>query len=207
MRTIPGWVAGALGVGALVSAFYLGGRVGAMSASEATLGAPAPVAAVAPVADVATTPELAVACEPGQRAVVRTGAGLAPSVACVSEATPVRVRTQMAEVRYAPPSSPPADIVRVADQYERPTARPAVITEPVEIYRPRSRPVSYDTREVAAPTRTVKKSVAIIAGSTAAGAVMGGLVKGRKGAVVGGLLGGGAATVWDQVTRRQRDIR
>ena len=26
---------------------------------------------------------------------------------------------------------------------------------------------------------------------------MGGLVKGKKGAVVGGLLGGGAATVWD----------
>jgi hypothetical protein len=53
----------------------------------------------------------------------------------------------------------------------------------------------------------VKKSVAIIAGSTAAGAVMGGLVKGKKGAVVGGLIGGGAATVWDQVTRRQGGVR
>jgi hypothetical protein len=201
MRTIPGWAAGALGVGALVSAFYLGGRVGATSASDTSRGTAAPVA----TADVAT-PELAVACEAGQRAVVRTAAGLAPTVACVSEPTPVGERGQMAEVRYVPASSAPAEIVRVADHYERPSARPAVITEPVEVYRPRSRQISYDTREVAVPKRTVKKSVAIIAGSTAVGAVMGGIVKGKKGAVVGGLLGGGAATVWDQVTRRQREV-
>ena len=207
MKPFPGWVAGALGVGARVGAFYIGGRVGATSASDATRGAPAPMTAVAPGADVNAAPQLAVACEPGQRAVVRTAAGLAPSVACVSEPTPVAVRGQMAEVRYAPAPSAPAEIVRVADQYERPTARPAVITEPVEVYRPRSRPVSYETRDVARPQRTVKKSVAIIAGSTAAGAVMGGLVKGKKGAVVGGLLGGGAATVWDQVTRRQGEVR
>ncbi len=202
MRTIPGWVAGALGVGALVGAFHLGGRVGATSAGDTPIGT-----AVSVAAEVAAPPDLAVACEPGQRAVVRTAAGLAPSVACVSEPAPVAVRGQMAEVRYAPVSPAPAEIVRVADRYERPSARPAVLTEPVEVYRPRSRQVSYDTREVAAPKRTVKKSVAIIAGSTAAGAVMGGLVKGKKGAVVGGLLGGGAATVWDQVTRRQGDVR
>lgn len=206
MKTFPGWVAGALGVGALVGAFYLGGRVGATSAPYAPLAA-TDLSSVPPAAAPAATPELAVACEPGQRAVVRTAAGTAPSVACVSEATPVRVRPQMAEVRYAPVAPTPAGIVRVADRDDRPYARPAVLTEPVEVYRPRSRPVSYETREVAAPTRTVKKSVAIIAGSTAAGAVMGGLVKGRKGAVVGGLLGGGAATVWDQVTRRQGDVR
>jgi hypothetical protein len=204
MRPFPGWVAGALGVGALVGAFYLGGRVGATSAPYAPLAA-TDTGSVAPAANTAAAPELAVACEPGQRAVVRTAAGAAPSVACVSEATPVRARPQMAEVRYAPAA--PAEIVRVADRDDRPYARPAVITEPVEVYRPRSRPVSYEAREVATPKRTVKKSVAIIAGSTAAGAVMGGLVKGKKGAVVGGLLGGGAATVWDQVTRRQGEVR
>jgi hypothetical protein len=206
MRPFPGWVAGALGVGALVGAFYLGGRVGATSATSAPLAA-TDLSSVAPAENTAATPELAVACEPGQRAVVRTAPGAAPSVACVSDATPVRVRPQMAEVRYAAAAPAPAEIVRVADRDDRPYARPAVITEPVEVYRPRSRPVSDETREVAAPKRTVKKSVAIIAGSTAAGAVMGGLVKGKKGAVVGGLLGGGAATVWDQVTRRQGDVR
>lgn len=203
MRAFPGWVAGALGVGALVGAFYLGGRVSATGAPYTPL-ASADVSTAAPAA-AAATPELAVACEPGQRAVVRTAAGSAPSVACVSEATPVRVQPQMAEVRYAPAAS--ADIVRVADRDDRPYARPAVLTEQVEVYRPRARRASYETREVAAPKRTVKKSVAIIAGSTAAGAVVGGLVKGKKGAVVGGLLGGGAATVWDQVTRRQGDVR
>ena len=84
-----------------------------------------------------------------------------------------------------------------------------MITQPVEVYRPRARTVSSrSVGEVAPPVRSVKKSVAIIAGSTAAGAVVGGLVKGKKGAVVGGIVGGGAATVWDQVTRwRNGDIR
>lgn len=204
MRAFPGWVAGALGVGALVGAFYLGGRVSATSAAYAPI-AGADVSPAAPAAAATATPELAVACEPGQRAVVRAAAGSAPSVACVSEPTPVRPQPQMADVRYAPAAS--ADIVRVTDRDDRPYARPAVLTEQVEVYRPRARRVSYETREVATPTRTVKKSVAIIAGSTAAGAVVGGLVKGKKGAVVGGLLGGGAATVWDQVTRRQGDVR
>jgi hypothetical protein len=45
--------------------------------------------------------------------------------------------------------------------------------------------------------------VAIIAGSTAAGAIVGGVAKGKKGALIGGLIGGGAAAIWDQVTRRK----
>lgn len=206
MKPFPGWVAGALGVGALVGAFHLGGRAGATNGPQ-TPYATSHAGAATPAADTAGTPELAVACEPGQRAVVRTAVGAAPTVACVSDAAPVRVRPQMAEVRDYMAASAPADVVRVADRDDRPYARPAVITEPVEVYRPRSRPAGYETREVAAPKRSTKKSVAIIAGSTAAGAVMGGLVKGKKGAVVGGLLGGGAATVWDQVTRRQADVR
>lgn len=198
MRTIPGWVAGAVGVGALASAFHLGGRVSATSAAGeppaiAAAATPAP-AAVEPAAD-----DLAVECEPGQRAVVRAGAtGRAPRVACVSDARPV---TRAAVAADAPASSV-AGVVRVADVDDRPYARPAVITQPVEVYRPRARTASYEPRSIERP-RSVKKSVAIIGGSTAAGAVVGGLVKGGKGAVIGGLLGGGAATVWDQVTRRR----
>jgi len=52
--------------------------------------------------------------------------------------------------------------------------------------------------------RSTQKSVAIIAGSTAAGAVVGGVATGKKGAVIGGIVGGAAATIWDQVTRRQK---
>lgn len=201
MRTIPGWVAGAVGVGAIVGAFHLGGRVSATS-SDTPAVEPAPIAAMTTA--VAPLDDLAVECERGQRAVVRasTGGG-APRVACVSDARPVSRRTAMAET-VAPMAS---GVVRVADVDDRPYARPAVITQPVEVYRPRPRAVSYETRTVERP-RSVKKSVAIIGGSTAAGAVVGGLVKGGKGAVIGGLLGGGAATIWDQVTRRHdADVR
>ncbi len=201
MRNLPGWVSGALGVGAIVGAFYLGGRASATSAPAASL-AVTDAAATTPAAAAFAAPDLAVECEPGQRAVVRTSAGATPSVACVSDARPVAARGQVAEVAYAPVMTSPSGIVRVVDRDDRPYARPAVLTEPTEVYRPRARTTSY---EVEAPKRSVKKSVAIIAGSTAVGAVAGGLVKGKKGAVIGGLLGGGAATVWDQVTRRQND--
>jgi len=58
-------------------------------------------------------------------------------------------------------------------------------------------------REPAVKKRSTRRSVVIIAGSTAAGAVIGGVAKGKKGAVIGGIVGGAAATIWDQVTRRK----
>lgn len=202
MRDIPGWVVGAAGVGALVGAFYLGGRASA-SPSDMSAAAPANVAAIA--ADASATGDLAVTCEPGQRAIVRAAAaGGAPQVACVSDARPLAP----AYATYEAPIAAAPGVVRVANT-GGPYAQPAVITQPVEVYRPRARTVSSRSAgEMAPPTRSVKKSVAIIAGSTAAGAVVGGLVKGKKGAVIGGIVGGGAATVWDQVTRRRNaDIR
>lgn len=194
MRHLPGWVVGALGTAAIVGAFYAGGAVGASS--------PAPIAAAeAPLAGAGTTDgsALELSCEPGQRAVVRPAtATTAGSAACVSVAlapAPAAYATGLAPVTpvsYAPTAG---------------YARPAVIDGPVEVYRPRSTPVAYERRDVARPTRSVKKSVAIIAGSTAVGATIGGLTKGKKGALIGGIVGGGAATVWDQVTRRRDDGR
>lgn len=58
-------------------------------------------------------------------------------------------------------------------------------------------------RKPAVKKRSTRRSVVIIAGSTAAGAVIGGVAKGKKGAVIGGIVGGAAATIWDQVTRRR----
>ncbi len=206
MRHLPGWVVGALGTAGIVASFYAGSALKASSAETATF-ADTPGALAAPGAKDA--PALAsaveVECEPGQRALVRASRdGATPNVVCVSDPRPVADASRTASA-LAAISAP--DVVRVANTSDRPYARPAVITEPVEVYRPRSRPVAYETRD-ARPERSVKKSVAIIGGSTAAGAVLGGLVKGGKGAVVGGLLGGGAATVWDQVTRRRdSDIR
>ena len=195
MRYLPGWAVGSLGTAAIVAAFFAGGAFGASSSASLSAAAPAAV-----VAEPVAATGLEVSCEPGQRAVVRqaslAGAG---SVSCVSDPS---VATPGMAYASAPPV---AGMVRVADTARRPYAHPAVINEPVEVYRPRSVPVSYGSREVARPTRTVKKSVAIIAGSTAAGAVVGGLAKGKRGALIGGIVGGGAAAVWDQVTRRRSD--
>lgn len=200
MPNLSGAVAGALGVSAVVGAFYLGGLAADTRAATAGVAAATEATAALTTTGTSGAQELAVECEPGQRAVVRTTAGAPPSVVCQSDARPVSDTARFASPR---PAAGASGVVRVADWADPPYARPAVITAPVEVYRPRARPVS----DVTTPTRTTKKSVAIIAGSTAAGAVVGGLAKGTKGAVIGGLLGGGAATVWDQVTRRQHDVR
>ncbi len=92
--------------------------------------------------------------------------------------------------------------------YTTPYVQRTAITEPLEVYRPRSVPVSYPSeRDVRRPVRTKTKSAVIIGSSTAIGATIGGLTKGTKGAIIGGIVGGGAATVWDQVTRRRTDGR
>lgn len=165
MRNMPGWVVGAVGVGVVAGAFFLGGRLTASDLSGTTASVASSV-----------VPGLQVECEPGQRAILRqTGTaqpGLAPvaSVACVG-------------ARALPAS------------YVTTAGRPTLVSSPVRTSTVRRAPVSGN--------RSTKKSVAIIAGSTAAGAVIGGLVKGKKGAIIGGLVGGGAATIWDQTTRRK----
>jgi hypothetical protein len=50
------------------------------------------------------------------------------------------------------------------------------------------------------PPRSYKTSAAIIGGSAATGAVVGGLLKGKKGAVIGALAGGAAGWYYDHKT-------
>ena len=190
MRDVNGWVVGAIGAAALVGAFYLGGRV------TATTAASAPAAAGLP-APATVSPGIEFACAAGQRVVMREGtATSAPSATCVGDAAVPGVATATltsVPVAYAPAVAAPA-----------PYVQRTVVTEPLEVYRPRSVPVSYESeRDVRRPVRTKTKSAVIIGSSTAVGATIGGLTKGTKGAIVGGIIGGGAATVWDQVTRRQ----
>jgi len=48
-----------------------------------------------------------------------------------------------------------------------------------------------------APTRDWKQTAMVIGGSSLAGAGLGGLIGGRKGALIGAAVGGGAATVYE----------
>lgn len=173
MRNVPGWVMGAAGAGVVASAFFLGGR---LAASDAT-----PVTPSALTAD--ATGGLQLECEPGQRAVLRQG-----SLACVG--TPA---VPAGYVGYVEPFA-----AAPAPGYVQTVNRPAVVTRPAPVQR-----TSTVSRAPVSSKRSTKKSVAIIAGSTAAGAVVGGVAKGKKGAVIGGIVGGAAATIWDQVTRRK----
>lgn len=128
--------------------------------------------------------EVQLECEPGQRAVLRQNA-----LACVS--TPTGPATYAAG--YVEPYRAPQS----AGYMQTVSSRPASVTRSTPVQR---------TSAASAPvttTRSTKKSVAIIAGSTAAGAVVGGVAKGKKGAVIGGITAGAAATIWDQVTRRK----
>ncbi len=52
-------------------------------------------------------------------------------------------------------------------------------------------------------TRSGMHSAEIIGGSAVGGALIGGLVGGKKGAIIGGLVGGGAGTVYDRKTRHK----
>lgn len=182
MRDITGWVGGAVGAAALLGAFYLGGRVTADAGTTPLAAMPVTTAAV---------PGLEVACAPGQRVVVRDATVTAPaSATCVGDGA-AALPTASAFVPAAAPLAVPA-------------VQRTVVSEPLEVYRPRPVPVSYEsTRDVRRPVRTKTKSAVIIGSSTAIGATIGGLTKGTKGAIIGGIVGGGAATVWDQVTRRQ----
>jgi hypothetical protein len=55
---------------------------------------------------------------------------------------------------------------------------------------------------VRAPRRDWKKTALVIGGSTAAAAGLGGLIGGKKGALVGAALGGGASTLYETTRGR-----
>jgi len=52
------------------------------------------------------------------------------------------------------------------------------------------------------PQRSKTKSALMIAGSAAAGAGVGGALKGKKGALIGAAIGGGSASIYEAAKRR-----
>jgi hypothetical protein len=90
------------------------------------------------------------------------------------------------------PTAPPAPVV-VERVVERPAPRQTV-------YRT-SAPVQERVVERAPQGRSWKKTALVIGGSSAAGAGVGGLIDGKKGALIGAAIGGGAASVYEATKR------
>ncbi len=61
---------------------------------------------------------------------------------------------------------------------------------------------TYQRREIRR-ARPLKNSVAIVAGSAGAGALIGGLAGGGKGAAIGALSGGAAGFIYDRITAKK----
>ena len=88
---------------------------------------------------------------------------------------------------------------------------PAAVEQPVVVERTAPRRTVYRTasatqervveRAPARQTRSWKKTALVIGGSSAAGAGVGGLISGKKGALVGAALGGGAASIYEATKR------
>ena len=88
----------------------------------------------------------------------------------------------------------------------QPVAEPRVVERIVE--RPAARQTVYRTAPVqervvegAPEGRSWKKTAMVIGGSSAAGAGVGGLMSGKKGALIGAAIGGGAASIYEATKR------
>ena len=57
-------------------------------------------------------------------------------------------------------------------------------------------------RRLTQPRRSWQKTALVIGGTTAAGAGLGGLIGGKKGALIGAALGGGGSTLFEATRRR-----
>jgi len=152
---------------------------------------------------------VAVSCEPSQRAIVRpvaiNGATMS-QVDCVSAdlaaapaagtATTYQTAVPAAlPVNYAPTSFARPQTASFEQERVVPVSAPAPVARRV-VYE---RPVE---RTIRPQKRTVAKSALIIGSSAGAGAGLGALIGGKKGALIGAAAAGGGATLWDQLTRR-----
>ena len=88
----------------------------------------------------------------------------------------------------------------------QPAAAPAVVSQrPVQARRVYSAAAPVQERVVyerSTPQRSWAKTAMVIGGSSAAGAGVGGLISGKKGALVGAALAGGAASIYEASRRR-----
>lgn len=180
--------------------------LGSVAVTACDTAAPAANAQSASLIGSAPAPStpIAVNCGEGQQALIRStlvGGQAVSQVDCVPVAGALVSQAVAPRAVAAPMVATGPPLVATLDGDPR-------LVSAAPVYRTAARPVSYQTAEYA-PVRQVKrgrswqKSALIIGSSAGIGAGVGAGVKGKKGALIGAAVGGGAATIWDQITRRK----
>ena len=190
MRTLLGSLLGIIAVGVLLIAYGLiGPRPGATTIdtdqsalSGLAAGRLAPPedrsGADPPAVLQAAASGLQLRCEPGQRAVIGNVGG-----ATVAECVDSAIGDSGYTATRAALTYPVGDVRQF---------RPAVLTSALPA-QPRSRTASVERR----PRRDWKRTAMVIGGSGAAGAGLGAIFGGKKGALIGAAIGGGAGTLFE----------
>ncbi len=188
MKTIIGAAIGVLAIGLILIGAGLRGAASPVPAAFAPSSPAAAAGNIAPTAyatavGAASNPVM-INCAAGQRPLVRQivlNGEPVSQVACVGDAS--------AFAGAGPASAMP-------------------MAQPVSYRAPRTTPVARRVvyqeqapRQTVQEKRSLKKTLLVIGGSTAAGAGIGGLVGGKKGALIGAALGGGASTIFEAVKR------
>lgn len=193
MNTIVGSAIGGVVAGAVAL-----GAAAAMRPSPAPSYGPDPNGAYAMT--VANTSPLSnggsMQCQPHEEAVLRRAIVSGREVTDVTCIT--RSSAYAPQGAYAQPAGYAPQSVGYASQ---PVYRDEIVTRPVTRARTVSRParqrVTTARREAESEERSWGKTAMIIGGSSGAGAGIGGLIAGKKGALIGAAIGGGAATVYE----------
>jgi hypothetical protein len=188
MNTVVGSAIGGLVAGAVAL-----GAAAAMRPSPAPAYGPDPNSNGAYAMTVANTGALnngaTLQCQPYEEAVLRR------AIVAGREVTDVTCITRNG---YTTPYAPQAAYAQPVGYAPQPVYRDEIVTRPVTRTRTVSQPARQRTVAVREePNRSWGKTAMIIGGSSGAGAGIGGLIAGKKGALIGAAIGGGAATVYE----------
>ena len=123
-------------------------------------------------------------CEPNQQVVVRhvvVNRELQLSMQCVT--------------------SPGAGTVRYEEDWVAPVDRARPVPAVRTVRAPARAPVTRTAAQQVEPKRSWKTSALVIGGAAGAGAGIGGIADGKKGALIGAAIGAGAASIFEAIKR------